>query len=148
MQNNIIYSKAEVLLSSWETVDAQEMHARLGLVRLLVSHPNVTLYTLNAPQADMRDVTPLGIASWSNAVEVIKACLELGAGAVAVDARDGHSATPLMCSSCVFCSVQVVLLRLYPYRRCTRRTFGSCRRTGQSYVDFGAGITGADSQLP
>jgi hypothetical protein len=71
---------------------------RLACIRLLVAHPHVSLYTLNAPQDEMRGVTPLGVAAWLNAIAAVRVCLDDGAGVVAVDAPDAHDATPLMCT--------------------------------------------------
>lgn len=71
--------------------------SRLNTIRILVEHPHVSLHALNAPEDAMDGVTPLGVASWLNAPEVVRILLESGAGAVSVNGLDTHRATPLMC---------------------------------------------------
>ncbi|KAA1467547.1 ankyrin [Dentipellis sp. KUC8613] len=85
---------------SWTDVDASDASfmnkSRLNILHLLVSHQHVSLYSLNAPQEAMNGVTPLGIASWLNAVDAVRILLESSSGAVAVNGTDAHGATPLM----------------------------------------------------
>jgi hypothetical protein len=71
--------------------------SRLSIIHRIVTHPQVSLYTLNAPQDDMHGVTPLGVAAWLNAAKAVQVCLDASAGAVAVDAPDAQCATALMC---------------------------------------------------
>ena len=85
------------------------MHARLGLVRLIVSHPNVTLYTLNAPQEGLCRVTPLAVAAYLDRPEWVRMLLQVSRGLVYVDAPDMYAATPLMCECSVHCNEVNVL---------------------------------------
>ncbi|KAH7884497.1 hypothetical protein F5I97DRAFT_2037547 [Phlebopus sp. FC_14] len=84
----------------WETIDASDASFmsvdRLNVLRIAVSHPDISLYTLNAPQDSINDVTPLGMAAWLNMPDVVKLLLASSSGAVAVDGMDTDGATPLM----------------------------------------------------
>ncbi|KAH7925858.1 ankyrin [Leucogyrophana mollusca] len=84
----------------WETIDASDASFmskdRLDVLRLVVSHPDISLYTLNAPQDSINDVTPLGMAAWLDMPPAVDALLECSAGAVSVDGMDTDGATPLM----------------------------------------------------
>lgn len=88
---------------SFRTADASDASfltpARLNTIRLLVEHPNISLHVLNAPEDAMDGVTPLGVAAWLNAPEVVRILLDTGAGAVSANGLDTHRATPLMCKS-------------------------------------------------
>ncbi|KAH7913589.1 hypothetical protein BJ138DRAFT_1081323 [Hygrophoropsis aurantiaca] len=87
----------------WETIDASDASFmsddRLDALRLVVSHPDISLYTLNAPQDSINDVTPLGMAAWLDMPLVVDVLLECSAGAVSVDGMDTDGATPLMYAS-------------------------------------------------
>lgn len=72
---------------------------RLNVIRIAVSHPGISLFTLNAPQDSINDVTPLGMAAWLDIPEVVQVLLESSSGAVSVDGVDTDGATPLMCES-------------------------------------------------
>lgn len=72
-------------------------HHRLNVIRMLVRHKNITLFTLNAPQSAMNGVTPLGMAAWLNMPVAVKALLQDSIGTVSVDGMDSHGATALMC---------------------------------------------------
>lgn len=72
---------------------------RLNVIRIAVSHPDISLFTLNAPQNSINDVTPLGMAAWLDMPEVVQLLLECSSGAVSVDGVDTDGATPLMCKS-------------------------------------------------
>ncbi|KAI0035363.1 hypothetical protein K488DRAFT_83069 [Vararia minispora EC-137] len=89
--------------ADWETADASDASfmnpARLAVIQLLVTHPHISLYTLNAPQDELRGVTPLGVAAWLNAAEAVRICLDAGAGLFAIDSPDAHNATALMYAS-------------------------------------------------
>ncbi|THH21300.1 hypothetical protein EW146_g225 [Bondarzewia mesenterica] len=84
----------------WRTVNASDAsfmtESRLGVIRLLVEHPHVSLYSLNAPQEAVNGATPLGVAAWLNALEAIRVLVEDSAGAVSVNGMDSHGATALM----------------------------------------------------
>ncbi|KAF8841811.1 hypothetical protein BDN67DRAFT_490026 [Paxillus ammoniavirescens] len=84
----------------WETIDASDAsfmsEDRLSVLRIAVSHPDISLYTLNAPQDSINDVTPLGMAAWLDMPEVVQLLLECSSGAVSVDGMDTDGATPLM----------------------------------------------------
>ncbi|KAF9223913.1 hypothetical protein BS17DRAFT_125513 [Gyrodon lividus] len=84
----------------WETINASDasfmFEDRLNVLRMAVSHPDVSLYTLNAPQDSINDVTPLGMAAWLDMPEVVQLLLEYSLGAVSVDGMDTDGATPLM----------------------------------------------------
>jgi hypothetical protein len=66
---------------------------------MAVSHPEISLYTLNAPRDSINDVTPLSMAAWLDMPQVITILLADSSGAVSVDAEDTDGATPLMCKS-------------------------------------------------
>jgi hypothetical protein len=91
------------LISRWETIDASDAsfmsEDRLNVLRIAVSHPDISLYTLNAPQDSINDVTPLGMAAWLDMPDVVQLLLECSSGAVSVDGMDTDGATPLMCKS-------------------------------------------------
>ena len=70
---------------------------RLNALKLLVNHPDVSLFTLNAPQSSMNGVIPLGMAAWLNQPQAIRVLLEESADSVSVDGMDSHGATALMC---------------------------------------------------
>ncbi|KAF8434088.1 hypothetical protein L210DRAFT_3454250 [Boletus edulis BED1] len=84
----------------WETVDASDAsfmsQDRLNVIRIAVSHPDISLFTLNAPQDSINDVTPLGMAAWLDMPDVVQLLLEYSSGAVSVDGVDTDGATPLM----------------------------------------------------
>ncbi|TFY76676.1 hypothetical protein EWM64_g7338 [Hericium alpestre] len=88
---------------SWKTVDASDASfmttGRLNVLRLLVEHQHISLYSLNAPQDAMNGVTPLGMASWLNAPDVVHVLLDSSSGAVAVNGMDAHGVTALMYAS-------------------------------------------------
>ena len=89
--------------TSWSTADASDVSfmtpGRLNVIRLLVEHPHISLYSLNAPQEAMNGATPLGVATWLNAPEIVRILIETSASAVSVNGMDGHGATALMCKS-------------------------------------------------
>ena len=72
---------------------------RLNAITRILRHPDISLYTMNAPQSSLNGVTPLGMAAWLDAHDVVKMLLEESAGAVAVDGMDNHGATALMCKT-------------------------------------------------
>ncbi|KAH9998800.1 hypothetical protein BJV74DRAFT_186344 [Russula compacta] len=69
---------------------------RLDILRLLVEDRHVSLFTLNAPQEAMNGVTPLGFTAWMNSPKAVDILMEVGAGMVSVDGKDGYGVTPLM----------------------------------------------------
>ena len=71
--------------------------SRLNTVRALITHPNISLLTLNAPQLSMNGVIPLGMAAWLNQPDVVRVLLENSGASVSVDGMDSHGATALMC---------------------------------------------------
>ncbi|KIY68729.1 hypothetical protein CYLTODRAFT_373966 [Cylindrobasidium torrendii FP15055 ss-10] len=84
----------------WDDISAAHesafTSARLNIIRALVSRPDVTLYTLNAPQEAFRGVTPIGMAAWLNLYDAVNALLEGSLQSVSVDGMDTHGATSLM----------------------------------------------------
>ncbi|KAG1832566.1 hypothetical protein DFJ58DRAFT_235774 [Suillus subalutaceus] len=84
----------------WETVDASDAsflsEDRLQVIRMAVSHPEISLFTLNAPQDSINDVTPLGMAAWLDMPQAVQVLLDCSSGAISVDAEDTDGATPLM----------------------------------------------------
>jgi hypothetical protein len=89
---------------SWQATDVTHApamsNARLNILRLLISHRDISLYTLNASQFSMRRVSatsPLGAAVLLNMPLVVKDLLELCIGMVSVDFPDNYGGTPLMC---------------------------------------------------
>ena len=92
-----------ILCPRWETVDASDTsfmsEDRLNVIRIALLHPDISLYTLNAPQDSIKGVTPLAMAAWLNMPHVVRLLLECSAGSVSVDGTDTDGATPLMCQS-------------------------------------------------
>jgi ankyrin repeat protein len=85
---------------SWQNIDASFLTAkRLNTIQLLLRHPDISLFTLNAPQSSMNGVIPLGMAAWLNMPDVVRLLLEDSAHTVSVDGMDSHGATALMCKS-------------------------------------------------
>lgn len=86
---------------SWQNIDACDAshmsQKRLNIVKMLLAHADISLFTLNAPQSSMNGVIPLGMAAWLNLPQAVRVLLEESAGAVSVDGMDGHGATALMC---------------------------------------------------
>lgn len=84
----------------WQDIDAFDAsfmcQKRLNTIRLLLSHPDITLFTLNAPQNSFNGVVPLGMAAWLDIAEAVQLLLEESNDAVLVDGMDTHGATPLM----------------------------------------------------
>lgn len=84
----------------WETIDASDAsflsEDRLQVLRMAVSHPEISLFTLNAPQDSINDVTPLGMAAWLDMPQAVQVLLDCSSGAISVDAEDTDGATPLM----------------------------------------------------
>ncbi|PPQ95745.1 hypothetical protein CVT26_015871 [Gymnopilus dilepis] len=84
----------------WQNIDACDASfmtpKRLNALKLLVNHPDVSLFTLNAPQSSMNGVIPLGMAAWLNQPQAIRVLLEESADSVSVDGMDSHGATALM----------------------------------------------------
>jgi hypothetical protein len=58
---------------------------RLQLLRMAVLHPEISLFTLNALQDSINNVTPVGMAAWPQAVQVL---LECSSGVISVNAED------------------------------------------------------------
>ncbi|KII89807.1 hypothetical protein PLICRDRAFT_39980 [Plicaturopsis crispa FD-325 SS-3] len=82
---------------NWEEIDASFLcTTRLNILRTLLAHRKISLYSLNAPQLAMRGVTPLGVAAWLNSPEAVQLLLEASSGAVSVDGMDAQGATALM----------------------------------------------------
>ncbi|KAF8723840.1 hypothetical protein AX14_009096 [Amanita brunnescens Koide BX004] len=69
---------------------------RLDAIKRILRHPDISLYTMNAPQNSLNGVTPLGMAAWLDVPVAVKMLLEESADAVAVDGMDNHGATALM----------------------------------------------------
>ena len=78
---------------------------RLDVLRTLLKHPDISLFTLNAPQQFMKGVTPLGMAAWLNMVDGVQTLLEESSDTVSVDGMDTHGATALMCESSSCCYI-------------------------------------------
>lgn len=71
---------------------------RLNAIRIMLRHPQISLYCLNAPHAAANGVIPLSMAAWLNFPQVVELLLEESADTVAVDGLDAHGATALMCT--------------------------------------------------
>ncbi|KAF8150880.1 hypothetical protein B0H34DRAFT_665892 [Crassisporium funariophilum] len=91
---------AAVAGEHWQNIDACDAsfltENRLNAIRILLSHPDISLLTLNAPQSSMNGVIPLGMAAWLNQPQVVRILLEDSADSVSVDGMDSHGATALM----------------------------------------------------
>ncbi|KIK62432.1 hypothetical protein GYMLUDRAFT_72662 [Collybiopsis luxurians FD-317 M1] len=70
--------------------------SRLEAIDAILRHPEVSLFTLNAPQQAFNDATPLGMAAWLSMPEAVRVLLKGSQGSVAVDGTDMHGSTPLM----------------------------------------------------
>lgn len=105
------------LLLRWDDVtvshEALLTDSRLKIIRLLVSRPDITLFTLNAPQEAFRGVTPIGIAAWLNLYTVVQVLLEGSLHAVSVDGMDTHGATSLMCKQSRLFSATSTVIPLF-----------------------------------
>ena len=110
----------------WEEADASDasfkLDKRLAILKMLLSHGGLSLYSLNAPRDAMNGVTPLGVAAWLNLPEVIRLLLEECPGVVSVDGVDTRGATPLMCKSLV------VLTNFYSAKQGGHATIHAARR--------------------
>ncbi|KAF9359189.1 hypothetical protein BGX34_008509 [Mortierella sp. NVP85] len=74
---------------------SQAKPAHLSILRnCILPHPSITLSTLNAPQDEIKGITPLCLASYLGKDVIVKCLLE--AGKVDVDATDRKGATALM----------------------------------------------------
>ncbi|KAG9071809.1 hypothetical protein KI688_006025 [Linnemannia hyalina] len=74
---------------------SQTSPAHLSILRnCILPHPSITLSTLNAPQDEIKGITPLCLASYLGKEVVVRCLLE--AGKVDVDATDRKGATALM----------------------------------------------------
>ncbi|EPQ54025.1 ankyrin [Gloeophyllum trabeum ATCC 11539] len=73
--------------------------ARLNVLRMIVSHADMSIYELNAPQESFNGVTALGMAAWLNLPSALEVLLRSSGGRLLVDAVDAHGATPLMYAS-------------------------------------------------
>ncbi|KAF9112109.1 hypothetical protein BGX27_003958 [Mortierella sp. AM989] len=74
---------------------SQTSPSHLSILRnCILPHPSITLSTLNAPQDEIKGITPLCLASYLGKEVVVKCLLE--AGKVDVDATDRKGATALM----------------------------------------------------
>ena len=71
---------------------------RLNILQLILQHPDISLYSLNAPLEWAGGVTLLGLMSWLNMSTEIMCLLEFTQGLVEVNAMDEQGATPLMCA--------------------------------------------------
>lgn len=67
------------------------------LEHALLTHKDISLRTLNAPQPALNGTTPLCFLAWLGRLEEMRLLLEMTPSLVAVDARDSLNATPLMC---------------------------------------------------
>lgn len=103
----------------WESIDASSdasfMNSkRLETIKKILEHPEISLYTLNAPNSELKGVTPLGVCAWMNTLPAVRRLLE--SGKVSVNGTDNHGATALMCQLfSAFCSL---LLNAERSRRC------------------------------
>ncbi|KAJ3758993.1 hypothetical protein EV360DRAFT_42744 [Lentinula raphanica] len=70
--------------------------SRLKVIDILLKRPEISLFTLNAPQNAFNDATPLGMAAWLNMPEAVRVMLKSSLDSVAVDGTDMHGSTPLM----------------------------------------------------
>ncbi|TFK35544.1 hypothetical protein BDQ12DRAFT_687935 [Crucibulum laeve] len=114
----------------WQDIDASDAsfmtQKRLNAIRTILAHPDISLFTLNAPHSSMNGVIPLGMAAWLNMPTVVRLLLEDSANAVSVDGMDSHGATALMYAARDASLDVVQLLLLHgarpDFRDCNHRT--------------------------
>jgi len=73
--------------------------SRLNVLNAVITHRDVSLFTLNASNAtvcDVKSISPLGAAALLNKPTVVQTLLELSPGLVSVDLPDTKGRTPLM----------------------------------------------------
>ncbi|KAF7795998.1 hypothetical protein EIP86_007167 [Pleurotus ostreatoroseus] len=91
---------AAIAGNSWKDADASDasfrLAQRLAILKMLLGHGGLSLYSLNAPQDAMQGVTPLGLAAWLNIPDAVVLLLEECPGSVTVNGMDSRGATPLM----------------------------------------------------
>ncbi|KAK0476396.1 ankyrin repeat-containing domain protein [Armillaria novae-zelandiae] len=84
----------------WDNMDVPHeallTAGRLDVIRTLLGRPEISLYTLNAPQEACNGVTPIGMAAWLNMHAVVQLLVEDSLHTVSVDGMDTHGATSLM----------------------------------------------------
>ncbi|KAK0193483.1 hypothetical protein F5146DRAFT_1221090 [Armillaria mellea] len=84
----------------WDNMDVPHetllTPGRLEALRLLLVCPEISLYTLNAPQEAFNGVTPIGMAAWLNTHAAVRLLLDGSLHTVSVDGMDTHGATALM----------------------------------------------------
>lgn len=71
---------------------------RLSILSFLLKNRFLSLYTLNAPHSLFQGLTPLGMATYLNRLDVVTVLLEKGDGLVLLDGVDSQRATPIMCT--------------------------------------------------
>ncbi|KAH9481761.1 Ankyrin repeat domain-containing protein 55 [Psilocybe cubensis] len=84
----------------WQNIDAYDASfmspKRLNALKIILSQPDISLFTLNAPHSSMNGVIPLCMAAWLNQPDAVQMLLEESVDSVSVDGMDAHGATALM----------------------------------------------------
>lgn len=91
-----------MLACSWSDISVAHDESfmtpsRLKVIDMILRRPEITLFTLNAPNPAFNDATPLGMAAWLNMPGAVRVLLESSLDSVVVDGTDMHGSTPLMC---------------------------------------------------
>ena len=110
--------------TSWQDLDACDASfmspKRIGALKTLLSHPDISLLTLNSPHPFMNGVIPLCMAAWLNQPQAVRALLDVSVDTVSVDGMDAHGATALMCELClVFDRIKFLVSPLLQIPRAT-----------------------------
>lgn len=92
----------EILPCRWSDISVSHDESfmtpsRLKLIEMILRRPEISLFSLNAPNRAFNDATPLGMAAWLNMPEAVSVLLQSSSYSVAVDGTDMHGSTPLMC---------------------------------------------------
>lgn len=101
---------------------------RVEALRLLLNHPNISLFTLNA--SDPQGATPLGAAAGMNLLEIVQSLLADSSGAVSVDGIDSCGATALM-REYFHDLLRVGNTETWRFRCLLCRECGSCENSGE-----------------
>ncbi|KIJ52466.1 hypothetical protein M422DRAFT_202564 [Sphaerobolus stellatus SS14] len=96
-RNVLTYASLGAAINALECpVQPRLSENRLDVLKLVAEHPQLSLYSLNAPMPWAEGVTLLGLMSWLNMPSEIMCLLEFTQGLMEANAMDNNGATPLM----------------------------------------------------